>query len=415
MEKVLEKYLFKTEYVFEDKYTTKNQAVYEVLTPLINKLSQLKKEEWLEIFTLMGSNSLSKKVNEIEAYSIATSKIITGNAQEENLFFAKDGKTIALYTSKYWIKLDRPLLQQFLKTAANKVGIPENIASRVTFVNKLQKQFMQDSYIEKIQTNNLSFVNLNNGVVVISQDSVEFENHNPRFFLNYFIDIEYDESKIYPALKSDTLSFDVWKSLQQSIAQVLINKFSNNKKICLYGLDYNLMLSLIETLEQIMPKDLITKYFTNMNAKLEDLFLDYKAIKKEPDFLNMLTIIPCDADTLKNLISSENQEAVFHWLIDGAREIIKNQCVYVAQECEEVKSRFNLVSLFVQELNLIKTPKNSKSIVSTYDSILKQYESFCELHDEEPFGRGKFNKELKALGFESTRRESGNVWFAKFA
>ena len=41
MEKVLEKYLFKTEYVFEDKYTTKNQAVYDVLTPLINQLPQL--------------------------------------------------------------------------------------------------------------------------------------------------------------------------------------------------------------------------------------------------------------------------------------------------------------------------------------------------------------------------------------
>jgi len=415
MKKTLEKHLFKTENIFEDKYRTENQGIHENLLPLVEQLPYLEKEEWSEVFTLMNTNALSKKMNNIEAYSIATSKIITGYAQEENLFFAKDGKNIALYTSKYWIKLDSQLLQQFLKTAANKVGIPENIASCVTFVNKLQKQFMQDSYIEKIQADDLSFVNVSNGVIVISRDGVEFENHNPKFFLNYLIDIEYNEKKIYPALKSDALSLDVYKSLQQSIAQVFINWFSNSKKICLYGIDYNLVLSLIKTLEQVIPQDLVTAYFTNLNATLEDLFIDYKDIKKEPNFLKMLTIISCDTDTLKNLISLDNQEAIFHWLIDGVREIVKNKCVYVAQECEEIKSRFNLVKLFVQELKLTKTSKNSKSIVSTYQNVFKQYESFCELRDEEPLGRGKFNKELKALGFESTRRESGNVWFAKFA
>lgn len=68
-----------------------------------------------------------------------------------------------------------------------------------------------------------------------------------------------------------------------------------------------------------------------------------------------------------------------------------------------------------QETNLIKTENNSKSIVTTYENVLKQYELFCELYDEEPLGRGYFNRELKALGFEATRRETGNVWFAKFA
>lgn len=52
---------------------------------------------------------------------------------------------------------------------------------------------------------------------------------------------------------------------------------------------------------------------------------------------------------------------------------------------------------------------------SNYESVLKQYESYFELYDEETLVRGTFNKELKVLGFESTRRESGSVWFAKFA
>ena len=104
-----------------------------------------------------------------------------------------------------------------------------------------------------------------------------------------------------------------------------------------------------------------------------------------------------------------------NWLVEGAKEIIKTQKIYISKECENFKDRFNLVSLFVKELNLTKTPKDSKSVVSTYENVLKQYELFCELHDDEPLGRGNFNKELKALGFEATRRGTGNVWFAKFA
>lgn len=132
-----------------------------------------------------------------------------------------------------------------------------------------------------------------------------------------------------------------------------------------------------------------------------------------------ITLIPCDEMAVKEFNFSncitESKAEILHWLVDGAREIIKNRQVYIAKECESFKERFNTVKLFAEESGLIKTPKGSKSIVTTYENVLKQYESFCELHDEEPLGRGTFNKELKALGFESTRRESGNVWFAKFA
>ncbi len=71
--------------------------------------------------------------------------------------------------------------------------------------------------------------------------------------------------------------------------------------------------------------------------------------------------------------------------------------------------------MFVSETSFVRTEKYSQSIISTYDNVLKQYESFCELKDEKPLSKTMFNRELKALGFESTRRESGNVWFAKFA
>ena len=244
------------------------------------------------------------------------------------------------------------------------------------------------------------------------------EEHTPQLFLTHLIDLEYHLYETYDIFKSLDLiisSRDLQKTLQQSIAQIFIKDIHYDKQICLYGLKYDLVLSFIKYLKKVVPKDLVAAHFGREDAVIEDLFIDYKEIKKEPKFLETLVFIPCSLDVVTDLMDLDNQLILFHWLIDGIKEIIKYQQVYIAEECEEFKSRFNLVNLFVQELKLTKTPKNSKSIVSTYQNVFKQYESFCELHDEEPLGRGKFNKELKSLGFESTRREVGNVWFAKFA
>ena len=161
-------------------------------------------------------------------------------------------------------------------------------------------------------------------------------------------------------------------------------------------------------------KEIIEK----LNSKLEDLFIDYDNVSKDTKSLEKIIFIPCQI-TLENTNDiqeiKKNKSEVFNWLVKGVKEIIKTKKIYISKECEDFKERFNFVNLFVNETNLIKTENNSKSIVTTYENVLKQYELFCELYDEEPLGRGYFNRELKALGFEATRRETGNVWFAKFA
>ena len=410
----LEKYLYDTEDVFEDKYTTKHKELKIYFEKLLNGLPSFENEEWKEILTLMNANATNAK----EAYIVTISKIIRAGAFENNFVFARNGSQFYFYNSKKWIEIDIQFLTEFLKAVANKIGIPKYMASSAIFVMKLQKQFMQDAYFEIVETNDIRHVNIQNGVVAINKYGINLEEHTPQLFLTHLIDLEYHLYETYDIFKSLDLiipSRDLQKTLQQSIAQIFIKDIHYDKQICFYGLKYDLVLSFIKSLNKVIPKDLVTAHFGREDAVIEDLFIDYKEIKKEPKFLGKLIVIPCSLDVVTDLTDLDNQLILFHWLIDGAREIIKHQKVYVAKECEEFKERFNLVRLFVQELNLIKTLKNSKSIVSTYESIFKQYESYCELHDEEPLGRGKFNKELKALGFESTRRESGNVWFAKLA
>lgn len=422
MSKALHNYIFNTEDVFENEtYETENHEIKKGLEYVLNELSDISGAEWKEIFKLMNANSAGGKINNKEAYVVAASKIINQSAFECRCQFAQYQKKIWFY-NYYWSEIPTNLLVEFLKIAAKKIGIPEHIASSVTFVNKLMKQFIQDAYFEKIVTKEVNCLNLKNGTLSISKNGIRLEKHHPRYFLKYILDFEYDENvqndNFSDLLKATLSSVEVQKTLQQSISQILVKNFCNDKKVCLHGLNKDIVSDFINGLKEVIPQDLITNHFQSEDAKIEDLFIDYENVSKDSKSLENIIFIPCrnvvnDRDIFKKIFYCKT--TVLNWLIDGAKEIIKNQKIYIGKESLEFKSRFNLVSRFISESNLVKTPKDSKSIISTFEDVHRQYEFFCELHDEEALTKTMFNRELKELGFVATRRESGNVWFAKFA
>ena len=406
----------------EDDYITENQEAKEALVNVIDKLLSLTAEQWSEIFELMNSNSLGGKINAKEAYVVAFSKMLLRYALEINYMFAQNKKEFYIFNSKYWVKIELALLINFFKAAAIRVGIPEYIASNVTFINKLHKQFTQDAYFEKNLEKDSTYINLHNGILQINKYGVKFEEHHPKYFLKYILNFEYIENanndNFIKLLNTIIPSVEIQKTLQQAISQVFVKNSNNDKKICLYGLIKVQSTSFINMFKRVIPQDLISNYFNNENSKLEYLFIDYENVSKDAKSLEKIIFIPFENTLVdKNDIAKigNNKSDILNWLVDGAKEIIKTQQNYISKECEDFKDRFNLVSLFVKNLNLIKTPKDSKSIVTTYENVFKQYESFCELYDEEPISKTMFNRELKALGFEATRRESGCVWFLKLA
>ena len=409
----IENYIFNIE---NDNITKKGAQA--LLSNVICELGFLSAEEWAEIFKLMNSNSLGGKTNNKEAYVIALSKILLKYAIEINYMFIQNKKEFYIFNSKYWIKIELALLINFFKAAGNKIGIPEYTASNVTFINKLHKQFLQDAYFEELVLKDSTCINLQNGILTISKNGVKLEEHHPKYFLKYILDFEYIENanndNFIKLLNNIISSAEIQKTLQQLISQILVKNSNDDKKICLYRLNKIQATSFINIFKEVIPQDLISNYFNNENSKLEDLFIDYENVSKDAKSLEKIIFIPCQitSDDENDIAKyGNNKSEVFNWLIEGTKEIIKTKKIYISKECENFKDRFNLVNLFVQETNLIKTENNSKSIVTSYENVLKQYEAFCELHDEEPIGRGYFNRELKALGFEATRRGTGNVWW----
>lgn len=421
MNNKIEQYLLNAEDAFEDTFQWDNNELKISLANLLNKLPNIKNEEWIEIFNRMSSNTIDGKMNINETYIIATSKIIRVYAIKSRYLFAQDKKDMTFFNTMHWQSIPHGLFKEFLKSASNKIGIPEYIASSATFINKLQKQFSQDAYFEKSIDNEATYINLKNGTLIISSNAIKLEVHHPKHCLDYILDFDYDENERYDDLletiKSIINSNDVIKTLQQSIAQILIHNYKDYRKICLHGIDGSFQSDFIQMLSEVIPQELIAKHFKNDNATLHDLFVPFERIGKDAESLTKILFIPCTNFSKNTLIKNvcTNKVAILNWLLHGVKEILKNKKIYIAQESVTFRQKFHLTKQFVQDSHLIKTPNHSKSIVSTYEKIFRQYQSFCEFHDEEPLGRGTFNKELKALGFESTRRESGNVWFAKFA
>jgi hypothetical protein len=412
MNKTLANYLCDTEDVFDNTTdTNENYELEKALSELIKKLPEIE------------SNIDTNVKIDFKAPTIIVfiSQIITNSAIEQQCMFAQYENTMWFYNSKHWSKIPPNLFKEFLKRASIKIGTPNLIASSVAFVNKLQKQIIQDAYFDRVVLKDKTLINLKNTMVSIGREGVGIDKHHPRYFCKYVFDFDYiideksDDFEKY--IKDSVISSDVAKTLQQSIGQILVPNFHFDKKICLHGLSSMITTHFFNGLAEVIPQELISIHFNNEDTKLEDLFISFEDIKKDQKSLNNVVIVPCNnlSDESVSEYTFKNKPAIFNWLLDGAKEIIKNRKLYIANECSEFNNRFNLVSLFVKESGLVKTPKTPKSITTSFESVYKQYEAFCELNDEKPLGNYTFNKELKALGFEGTRRESGNVWFAKFA
>ena len=193
MSNILKNNIFDAEDEFIDNYTTENQGVKEALSNLLDELTPLNAEQWSKIFELINSNSLGGKINVKEAYVVTFSKMLLGYAIKINYMFAQDKKEFYIFNAQYWIKINSALLINFLKAAAKKVGIPQYIASSVTFINKLLKQFIQDAYFEELVLKDSTCINLQNGILNISKNGVQLEEHHPKYFLTYILDFEYIE------------------------------------------------------------------------------------------------------------------------------------------------------------------------------------------------------------------------------
>lgn len=130
-----------------------------------------------------------------------------------------------------------------------------------------------------------------------------------------------------------------------------------------------------------------------------------------------VTITNANQDVRLHKKILENKSGVINWIVEGINEVIKNQEIFMSAKCanflDNFKKESNPILLFIEDYKIIKTVGQNGEVLS-FQRLYDTYRVFCKKQGEKAITQRQLGAELKRLGFESTRRKQGNVWFAKF-
>jgi len=177
--------------------------------------------------------------------------------------------------------------------------------------------------------------------------------------------------------------------------------------------------------EPIGTRQIREKSFTMKNyAKL--IFnvnkLDDADIENTHGFFRRMVYIPFEVTITKEQQDKklhkkllENKTGILNWLIEGMKEVIANEEIYLSYKCENFLENFKKesspIQLFLEDSNLEKTSKENNETID-FQQVYEMYREFCKKQGERAVAQRNLNADLKRLGFERKRRKQGNVWFA---
>ncbi|MEE9339940.1 MAG: phage/plasmid primase, P4 family [Methylococcaceae bacterium] len=101
-----------------------------------------------------------------------------------------------------------------------------------------------------------------------------------------------------------------------------------------------------------------------------------------------------------------NKEGVLNWIIKGAKKVIKNEEIFISNECERFKSKFirdnDSVALFMDDLGY----ESCEFSFSYLSALYPEYKWFCANDGYRSLGKHNFGKRLEALGIN--RKKDGH-------
>lgn len=201
-------------------------------------------------------------------------------------------------------------------------------------------------------------------------------------------------------------------------------------KIVNYGTDINLSkidagmfktLASGEPIEARLPykepfiMDDYAKLIFNVNR------MDSANIEHTHGFYRRLLIVPFnktiadheqDRDLPKKIL--EDKAGVLNWIIDGAREVIKNRDIFISKECADFKAQIlkesDSVAMFEEQVIIeSKVVRYSETVANAYLS----YKEFCSEAGHKPLGRNNFSKRMEKIGFVKPPAKNTGIYLEK--
>jgi putative DNA primase/helicase len=168
---------------------------------------------------------------------------------------------------------------------------------------------------------------------------------------------------------------------------------------------------------QIYEKPFIMKNYAKLIFNLNKI--DDADVESTIGFFRRMVFVPFEKTIKpeqqdKNLHKKilENKAGVLNWILQGLFEVISNNEIFISKSCnsflENFRKESNISLRFVEHENL----RTSDTETISFQTIYERFRIYCKNQGEAILTQRVFNSELKKLGFKSTRRSNGFVWFA---
>lgn len=244
---------------------------------------------------------------------IVDEQILTLAAQNKWQLCRREGFFYS-YNGAYWKPLDKDDLKDFLKKAAEKMGVDKFTARYVEFAKSLFEQFTETAYLPAPTADRTTVrINLQNGTFEIGTDKQDLRAPDAADFLTHQLPFAFDHKATAPRFQAflDRVQpdQDCQKLLAEYVGYLFISpaKLKLEKTLLLYGSGANGKSVFFEIVTALLGSDNVSHYslqsLTNEPAYCR-AHLATKLVNYASEINGKL-----EADTFKQMVSGEPVEA----------------------------------------------------------------------------------------------------------
>lgn len=277
-------------------------------TILTELLKQIKKVDFRALAELDEKEKLTRKT-----YCVLVIDELIKIANTNNWGLATQNGFLYVYEGKMWQLTEESAIKNFLGEVALKMGVPKIEAQYHLFKDELFKQFISTANLPTPIKDDVTMVNLLNGVLIITDKGYDFVKHDRKYFFKYILPFNLDQNAKCPMFDRYINEVLPEKELQDILFEFIgcifipVAKLKLEKALILYGSGANGKSVFFEIMCSMLGHENICSYSLQNLTKAES----YQRAELSNKLLNYASEIngKLETDTFKQLASGEPIEA----------------------------------------------------------------------------------------------------------
>lgn len=226
----------------------------------------LKHVKSIDFRRIVGLENDSDKLRQ-KHYLVSVAEEVIQIAKRNQWGLCLNNGRINIYNGAFWKAVEDAEVREFLKTAAQKMGVDRYDARHFVFAEQLHKQFLADAYLPSPdKSDDAVKINLKNGTFHVSTRKQELTGFQASDFLTHQLPFNYDPESSAPLftefLNKVLPDLDTQKLLAEYIGYLFVpsSQLKLEKALLLYGQGANGKSVFFDVVRALLGSENITHY-----------------------------------------------------------------------------------------------------------------------------------------------------------